>query len=596
MLQNLTKDPKKQKSIFVAIMLMIIIPSILVFTEPKQAQAQFAVVESGPAGVAAGTTAGATSALSLFERVVKEAAMRAARILINNITQSTINWINTGNFGNPFYLTNQESYFKDIVKFEVRNLVDIYAYNKAKFPFGKQFAINTINSYQRKLEDNAAYSLSNVIKDQAYLDSYRSDFNVGGWEGFLINTQYPQNNYIGFTMIANEDLARKVDKTSTTAAEKVQDTLDKSQGFLAPQTCTDNNGNNAYNKVLKNQFVRPSFDSAKWQKENPVSACGYQSSSNTDQTNKDIAACVEGWNRRFQAAKDKWNETNGCKNLATTTPGAVVSNQIMEAMSSKIDQPELAAAMGNSFSAILDAVFNKLFDKAKGLLGSSTTQAQPVAPPLGGDTDDPCTGGNPKCTCVENNSSYNVYEDAVATAQSTAYPNGFPSGTPPTQIQTAICAAYTGPGACGPSSQEDEIIISGLPVPYVTVSMDILIGGNPYTSFSSRSVAACEAGVQSTAPTTPTSPTTQTLVVMVSPITQCSDICYAPSGLGPTFLDSSKIGACLTGCAQASTPVGQTTVRTVTVPQCSSICTSNNADKAQLCTANCTAVGNDNIN
>jgi hypothetical protein len=26
--------------------------------------------------------------------------------------------------------------------------------------------------------------------------------------------------------------------------------------------------------------------------------------------------------------------------------------------------------------------------------------------------------------------------------------------------------------------------------------MDILIGGNPYTGFSSRAVAACEAGVQ----------------------------------------------------------------------------------------------------
>ena len=98
----------------------------------------------------------------------------------------------------------------------------MFAYDRLKYPFGKDFAKNIINTYQRKLADNASYSLSNAIRDPVYLDQYRNNFNVGGWNGFLVNTQYPQNNYIGFQMIATQELARRVQGTSQSAAKKTQ--------------------------------------------------------------------------------------------------------------------------------------------------------------------------------------------------------------------------------------------------------------------------------------------------------------------------------------------------------------------------------------
>lgn len=485
--------------------------------------------------------------------------MAIARKIINTITQRTINFINSGFSGNPFYLTNPESFFKDIVKFEVRNLVDIYAYNKNKFPFGKDFALNTINAYQKQLEDNTAYSLSKVINDPVYLESYRNNFNVGGWNGFLINTQYPQNNYIGFTMLATEDLARKLDGTTTTAAGKVQDTLEKSAGFLAPQTCATNP---KYNNG-KNEFLQPKFDHKKF-----ADSWVPPFETNGDSTEYELAAVSAEYDKALKEAKALWEKDNTCPGgLKTTTPGSILGSQIEESLKSKGRQAELAAAVGNSLGLIFDTLMAKLFDTAKGLISQTdkspnaanpagvqsppnntgysgggaeictdiqvagggggrdaegnpidigidaagtncttitppvgsyptypgttgSTPTNPTNPPTGG----PCTGNNPKCTCAEGVASYEVYASAVATAENIAYPNGLPSGTSPTAAQAAVCAAYAGPGSCRPAGQEDELIIEGLPAPYVTVSIDFL-AGNPYYLWS-HPVAACEAGVQ----------------------------------------------------------------------------------------------------
>jgi len=553
------KNSLVEKFVSFWIIVAILTPTLVVFSFPLKTQAILMIVEDPIVGAntaaimgtstATSTATGTSASNSIWTKVkevAKGVAMIAARKLINAITQRTVNWINSGFHGNPFYLENTEAFFKDILKYEVKNIVDVYAYNKAKFPFGRDFALNTINAYQRQAEDNASYTLSKVIDDPkyrdkfpaGYLESYRNDFNVGGWDGFFINTQYPQNNYLGFQMLATEELARKLDGTTTNAAQKVQDTLQKSQGFLAPETCTDNNGRNEYNRITKNPWVRPGFDPAQWQKDNPSTVCGSIIPSNTEQTNKDTIACLAGWTKRFEAAKAKWTEINGCKNLAVTTPGAAVSNQIMTALDSKIKQPELAAAMGNGLSAILDALITNLFDKAKGLRGSSSNAVQPVDPgPLGPNpTEDACTGGNPKCICAEGNNAYSAYEGAVADAEKIAYPNGLPAGTTGSQAQAAVCAAYTGPGTCKPAFQEDELIIEGIPGIYTTVSIDFLIGDAPYGSGAlfSNAVAACEEGVQNGGtrgtPNTPYTPPPRTQKVITPRL--CEIACLQSGGMG----------------------------------------------------------------
>jgi hypothetical protein len=257
-------------------------------------------------------------------------------------------------------LENPESFFEDIAKSEVKNIVDTFGYDSLKFPFGKDFALNVIGSYKRQLEDNTAYSLSKVMTDPVLIRNYQSDFNVGGWNGFLINTQYPQNNYIGFQMEATEELARRIRGTSQGPAEKVQATLQQGMGFLSPQTCPSNSKyNNGHN-----EFNRPKFDFAAFNK------------ANANIINDPIAYDIA-----LLKAQAEWAKTNDCPGgLVATTPGSVVGNQIMTSLTSGQKQGELAAAMGNSLSVIFDALLSKFIGDGLNSLASSVNK-----------TDDPDT-------------------------------------------------------------------------------------------------------------------------------------------------------------------------------------------------------------
>ena len=310
-------------------------------------------------------------------------------------------------------------------------------------------------------------------------------------------------------MIAHEDLARKLDGTTTTAAGKIQDTLQKSAGFLAPQTCTTNP---KYNNG-KNEFLQPKFDPKKF-------ADSYVPpfETNGDSTQYELEAVAADYDRAFKEAKTAWEKDNTCPGgLKTTTPGSILGSQIEESLKSKGRQAEYAAMVGNSLGLIFDTLMSKLFDSAKGLIsqsGNTESIAGVESPPNstgysgggaevctdieiagggsgGGGTDEegnpkesvgvdfegggescttinppvgsyptypgatgstttptggPCTGNNPKCTCAENVATYDVYETAVSDAENLAYPNGLPAGTTGRQAQTAVCAVYARPG------------------------------------------------------------------------------------------------------------------------------------------------------
>ncbi len=293
--------------------------------------------------------------------VCKQVLMGIARKLLDKITTNTIKWINSGFHGNPLYITNSDSFFKDIAKSQVKSFVDIIGYDKLRFPFGKSAALNAINAYKRQFSDNAQYTLSKVTTDQYLLDQYRTNFAYGGWNGFLINTQYPQNNSVGSSLLINEELARKVSGTSQNAAAKVNATLQQGMGFLSPKVCTDKN--TKYNN-LKNEFQQPVWTESTEYKDfiksrpapNPADA-------NIKMPLAEWKEMQKQWNIDLEKIKEEWSKTNTCNNLVSTTPGSVVASSIMETMNSKLHQTELGAALGNSLSAVFDALINHFMQK-----------------------------------------------------------------------------------------------------------------------------------------------------------------------------------------------------------------------------------------
>src|SRR3989344_2490230 len=390
------KNKLNQKIISAILIVAIITPVILVplLSAPKQVNAQIAVTDIGVwahirnfflgssaasnAATAVNTTT--TTAITvkqwageLLRGVLRVFAMR----LLAKMTEATVNWINSGFHGQPLFLENPESFFKDIAKYEIKNLINTIGYDSNRFPFGKAFALNVIQSYKSTFESNAQYSLSKVINDPVLLNNFRNDFSVGGWNGFLLNTQYPQNNYIGSQMLYSNELARVLaNNPVSTKISKVQDTLQKGMGFLSPQTCPSNPNY----PVVTNPYNPPTFKKTpydpppiEWVPNSDTYA------TETEASKERRALYEENWKRTNTVNKENFDKKYNCpKGLVDTTPGSVVASHITRAINSPFFQTELGMAFGNSLSAIFDALFNQFLSKGLNALTSKKNTPPPA--------------------------------------------------------------------------------------------------------------------------------------------------------------------------------------------------------------------------
>ena len=315
----------------------------------------------------------ALSYKQLAKEIGKEILRNIAKRALQAMTKSTLNWINSGFHGAPLFLENPQSFFKDIAKYEVKTFVDEIGYNTVGMPFGKDFALGTIYLYKQQFQENTRYSLSNITQDEGYLRSFRNDFSVGGWEGFLLNTQYPQNNPIGFSLLATDELARRVAGTEQNAAQTTSTKLQQGLGFLSPQTCPSNT---RYDN-LRSAFNQPTYKPSTWEGPDPIYSEGNESGQPSNQA--EIDAYNNIYYVKEEVAKTAWEAENGCPGgLVDTTPGSVVGSQATNALSSPTRNNELATAMGNSISAILDTLINHFMNKGLNALATTTNPPPPV--------------------------------------------------------------------------------------------------------------------------------------------------------------------------------------------------------------------------
>lgn len=355
-----------QKFVSFLIVFTMLAPAFLLPFVPHQAKAQDASVPVadwasrkllGTVSTTSGTTA-TKQTLSWAQKLLEQTLKILAKKLLADMTQATVNWINSGFHGSPLFLENPESFFKDIAKWQVKQFVDMIGYDDFRFPFGKQTALNVIASYKNQFGINAQHTLSKVINDPDLFIQYQ-DFNRSGWDGFLINTQYPQNNYLGFNMMVQESLGSQLTGTLQAPAEKVRDVLQQGMGFLSPQTCPSNP---SYNNGA-NEFLKPSYKSPPY----------------TGTTAADSLA----WEKKNNEDRAEWAKKNTCPGgLVSTTPGSVAANQVMTALNVPMDSATLAGALGNSLqdsiSAIFDALINKLFETGLNTLSSTISSTPSV--------------------------------------------------------------------------------------------------------------------------------------------------------------------------------------------------------------------------
>ena len=164
----------------------------------------------------------------------------AAQVILNTITTATINMINTGNMGNPFYDQNPQS---DLQKMQTKGLLDfaVTISDTTKFPFGKDILKQTLGNYNSSYSTKGASDLGASISIN-YPSLTAKDFGLnlasGGWDAFESGLK-PNNNAIGANFQAQEHLDVVLDGTQYSPGQALKDELNWGKGFLSQTKCLD---------------------------------------------------------------------------------------------------------------------------------------------------------------------------------------------------------------------------------------------------------------------------------------------------------------------------------------------------------------------
>jgi len=329
------------KKIIATIMLGSVMFSLFGFSSPVHAL-PLPVIDTG-ANVTGGITAASTakevieSVRAALVEAGKQILRSAAKRILARLTKDTINWINSGFDGKPLFLQDAQGFFVDLRNQELKNIINTIGYDPINYPFGRDIAIGLIQGTKNYFAQNAKYSLDQVIGGDQNRVEFQTNFSLGGWDAYTALSR-PNNNRFGSQLLAKSYSTKvtagfEVDKGGLLKAE-----LDQAQGFLSQKKCE----NPMYDPDDTSPFIA-----------NDLNGDGGVDAQETEQQ---LAA---------------YNEIHICERWETLTPGKVASDQIGLALGTKYRQAELGQALGNSISAIFDALLNKLVDDGLSALGEA---------------------------------------------------------------------------------------------------------------------------------------------------------------------------------------------------------------------------------
>ncbi|OGI76888.1 hypothetical protein A3C57_03245 [Candidatus Nomurabacteria bacterium RIFCSPHIGHO2_02_FULL_33_12] len=283
-----------------------------------------------------------------------------AKNLLDRGTVEMVSLIQTGNFGDPMYVTDGEQWYKDM---QNRTIVDVFGVdlnaissgNNLSNPYAKSTIKNLINSsrgdtFQEKSyytlgstllniqnrygtgtgvnnirgDINSAYnrakSEEDIRKEKEAVQAFNNDFNAGGWDAWLALTQNQANNPIGYSILASEELSKKQ--------------AEKEKAFQAENS----------NQLLSKKVCTSYY----------VDSDGKPISNNNTNRELDFAKIVNRKNIKINP-----NDPKACLKSEVVTPGSLITERMKWFVTSDIRQAELADKFNSSISTILTASINK---------------------------------------------------------------------------------------------------------------------------------------------------------------------------------------------------------------------------------------------
>jgi len=151
--------------------------------------------------VSAGTTIASNLGLSIqLSQLIKSEvldcfARTIARATLEQITRSTVQWINSGFNGSPSFVRNYEQFFTNVADQAAGDYLSSSALSFLCSPFRLQVKIAVANSYARRGNMQNQCTLTGAVNN---INNFvNGDFSAGGWSQFLSFTTEPTNNPYG---------------------------------------------------------------------------------------------------------------------------------------------------------------------------------------------------------------------------------------------------------------------------------------------------------------------------------------------------------------------------------------------------------------
>lgn len=252
-------------------------------------------------------------------------AYAASRIVIQNISKSTIGWATGGNNGNPYYPTDYRSLYENIKSKEIQSFINELQTNDTKNPYSSSFAKSLANKTREQTKPFAekyAYSGPSA--------SFFNDFKKGGWESWYKYMLIPQNNSLGYSEIAS----KKAEDLKNQAVSTVQEELQNNNGFLSQKVCDDKN---------------------------------FREIANDTEKSKLLAAAAKG----DKAAITSLNNSV-CKNYKISTPGSIIAKQLQDVLGSPLRQTEQIDEVNEALGSVFDGIVAKLITNGLNSLSVSS--------------------------------------------------------------------------------------------------------------------------------------------------------------------------------------------------------------------------------
>lgn len=208
---------------------------LIVFILPKYSSAQvFVPVLDQPNLAQNSITAAGVATLQQKESVLDAIAWSAAKIIISNMTNSIVNWINSGFEGSPAFVTDPEAFLIDVGDQIAGNFIAGTEIGFICEPFQLELRRALNFSFSSTFTRANYCRLSDVVSNVENFTKFTDgDFSRGGWNSWFEISQNPSNNPLGVYSAAKAEIVLRTARGQEIELAK----LNWGQGFLSWRDC-----------------------------------------------------------------------------------------------------------------------------------------------------------------------------------------------------------------------------------------------------------------------------------------------------------------------------------------------------------------------